>query len=163
MLRTGFLKADYVHVYKKCKMKPLHYFLVFVQFAGIFFFVLSGKVTPENAYVTVFEIFSVVLALWAYLVMKKHTFTVMPGVRENAQLCTTGPYRIIRHPMYTSVLILLLALLVNEFSILRAIVFAVVLVDLIFKISVEEKILRHKYAEYSDYEKNTWKIIPLIF
>ena len=144
-------------------MKPLHYFLVFVQFAGIFFFVLSGKVTPENAYVTVFEIFSVVLALWAYLIMKKHTFTIMPGVRENAQLCTAGPYRILRHPMYTSVIILLLALLVNDYSIARVIVFAVVLVDLIFKISVEEKILRHKYAEYSDYEKNTWKIIPFVF
>lgn len=106
---------------------------------------------------------SVFLAIWAYLSMKKHTFSVMPEVRQNAELCIKGPYQIIRHPMYTSVLLFLSGLLLADFSFFRLAVLFVVTVDLLIKIEVEEKILKSKYTKYQQYTTNTKKIIPFVY
>jgi protein-S-isoprenylcysteine O-methyltransferase Ste14 len=144
-------------------MKLTHFLLVAIQFGGIFFFVITGKNTPENILVAFFQAFSIGLAFGAYFSMKRHTFSIMPAVRKHAQLCKSGPYRFIRHPMYTSVLMFLSALLMNDFSWARAFVLFIVFADLVFKIATEEKILRQKFAEYSDYMKHTRKIIPFVY
>lgn len=144
-------------------MKISHYILVTIQFTGIFFFVFTGKKFPENLIVGVMLLFSIGLTFWAYISMKRNTFSVMPSSREYAQLCKSGPYRIIRHPMYSSVIMFLLALLLNDFTWIRALVFLIVIINLIIKIATEEKILRQKFAEYSDYMKYTRKIIPFIY
>jgi len=142
---------------------PLHYLLVTIQFAGIIYFALSGKVYPQNNFVFVLETLSVVLGIWAILAMKLHTLTVLPSVKAGGQLCTSGPYRLIRHPMYTAVLLLLFALLLNNYSTTRLIVFLIVLVDLIVKMNVEEKILKAHYEGYKDYMKGTKRIIPFVY
>jgi len=142
---------------------PLHYLLVTIQFAGIIYFALSGKVYPQNNFVFVLETLSVVLGIWAILAMKLHTLTVLPSVKAGGQLCTSGPYRLIRHPMYTAVLLLLFALLLNNYSTTRLIVFLIVLVDLIVKMNVEEKILTAHYEGYKDYMKGTKRIIPFVY
>jgi len=142
---------------------PLHYLLVTIQFAGIIYFALSGKVYPQNNFVFVLETLSVVLGIWAILAMKLHTLTVLPSVKAGGQLCTSGPYRLIRHPMYTAVLLLLFALLLNNYSTTRLIVFLIVLVDLIVKMNVEEKILTAHYEGYKDYMIGTKRIIPFVY
>ena len=144
-------------------MKLTHYLLVAIQFGGIFFFIITGKNTPENFLVALVLLLAIFLAFWAYFSMKQHTFSIMPAARKHAQLCKSGPYRLIRHPMYSSVLMFLSALLINDFSWARAFVLFIVLADLIFKIATEEKILRQKFAEYSDYMKHTRKIIPFVY
>ena len=83
-----------------------HYLLVAIQFAGIAFFVVTGSNYPQNVVVLVLQILSIVIGVWAILAMKLHTVTALPSVRQGGQLCTSGPYRVIRHPMYTAVLLL---------------------------------------------------------
>lgn len=144
-------------------MKSTHYLLVAIQFIGIFFFIFSGKVFPDNTYVLVIEAIATLIGVWAVLAMKLHTVTVLPSVKQGGQLCTSGPYNLIRHPMYTAVLLLLLALLLNDYSVLRLVVFLVVFVDLIIKMNVEEKILIAHYADYKDYKKRTKRIIPFLY
>ena len=145
------------------KTKKLHLLLVGLQFGGIFFFVFTGKVYPQSWLVALLLSISLFVGLWAILSMNSQTLTVLPDARPNATLITTGPYRWIRHPMYTAVLLLLTALLLNEFSFVRMLVLAVVAVALILKINIKEKILLAKYLEYSDYMKTTRKIIPYLF
>ncbi len=140
-----------------------HYILVTIQFAGIAFFVFTGESYPQNWLVLLLEIASVVTGGWAILAMQLHTVTFLPSVRRGGQLCTSGPYRVIRHPMYTSVLLLLLALLLNDFSIVRLMVFLIVLVDLLVKMNVEEKILIAHYADYKVYMKGTKRLIPMVY
>jgi len=140
-----------------------HYLLVSIQFAGIAFFVFTGKSYPQNWLVLLLGILSVVTGVWAILAMQLHTVTFLPSVRRGGQLCTSGPYRVIRHPMYTAVLLLLLALLLNDYSPVRLMVFLIVLVDLLVKMNVEEKILIAHYADYKDYMKGTKRIVPLVY
>ena len=144
-------------------MKPLHYFLVAIQFIGIFYFIFTGSVFPENIYVLIIEAIAMLIGVWAVLSMKLHTVTVLPSVKKGGQLCTSGPYRVIRHPMYTAVLLLLLGLLLNNYSHIGLVVFFIVLVDLIVKMNVEEKILLAHYTDYKNYMTKTKRIIPFLY
>lgn len=145
------------------KTRKLHLFLVFLQFGGIFFFLLTGHVLHQKIYSGLLLVLSVLLGIWAVLSMNRQTITFLPDVRRNASLTTVGPYRWIRHPMYTSVIFFLLALMLNYFTYMRLTVFLMVLSALYFKIRIEEKILLKKYPDYASYMKFTWKVIPFIF
>ena len=140
-----------------------HYLLVAIQFAGIAFFVVTGSNYPQNVVVLVLQILSIVIGVWAILAMKLHTVTALPSVRQGGQLCTSGPYRVIRHPMYTAVLLLLLAFLINDYSHTGLVVFLIVLVDLLVKMNVEEKLLIAHYDGYKEYMRYTKRIVPLVY
>ncbi len=143
--------------------KSIQYTLVTIQFAGILYFALSGTAYPINTLVLILEVISVVLGLWAILVMKLHTLSVLPSVKKGGQLCTSGPYRLLRHPMYTAVLLLLFALLINDYTAFRLMVFLIVFIDLIVKINIEEKILEAHYSDYRNYISKTKRIIPFLY
>ncbi len=140
-----------------------YYLLVAIQFAGIAFFVGTGKLFPQHSVVFILLTISLLLGVWAILAMKFHTVTALPSVRQGGQLCTSGPYRLIRHPMYTAVVLLLLALLLNDYSHIRLIMLLIVFVDLIVKIKVEEKILLAHYEGYQAYMKKTKRIVPFVY
>ena len=140
-----------------------HYLLVTIQFAGIGFFVVSGNNFPQHSIVWVLQLISLLLGLWAVLAMKLHTLTALPSVRRGGQLCTSGPYRVIRHPMYTAVLLLLLAFLLNDYSHIRLVVLIVVIVNFIVKMNVEEKILIAHYSDYEAYMQKTKRIVPMVY
>jgi len=140
-----------------------HYLLVTIQFAGIAFFVVTGNNYPQNIFVFVLQILSVVIGGWAILAMKLHTVTALPSVRQGGQLCTSGPYRVIRHPMYTAVLLLLIAFLINDYTHLRFVVLIIVLIDLLVKMNVEEKLLIAHYADYKAYMRHTKRLVPLVY
>ncbi len=141
----------------------MNYFLVAIQFGGILLFGLTGSVVPYKTHLLVLELSAIALGIWAILVMKLHTLSILPTIKKGGQLCTSGPYRILRHPMYTAVLMLLLALLLNSFSIFRLIVFLIVLINLIIKMNVEEKMLVAHYSDYKEYMANTKRIIPFLY
>lgn len=92
--------------------------------------------------------------------------SLTPSVRpvQNGKLITTGIYSIVRHPMYSGVIMLALgwslgwgSLLSFTFSIVLAVFFA-------FKAQKEEKLLNEKYPEYTDYKVHVKKkIIPYIY
>lgn len=139
------------------------YLLVAIQFAGIFYFIITGSIYPQNIFIFVLELMSLLIGVWAVFAMKLHTITVLPSVKPGGQLCTSGPYRVLRHPMYTAVLLLLSGLLLNNYSHTGLVVFFIVLVDLIVKMHVEEKILIAHYADYKDYMTQTKRIVPFVY
>ena len=52
----------------------------------------------------VFLIAGLALALWAFISMRRSNFSVMPEPVSGGELVERGPYRLIRHPMYTCLL-----------------------------------------------------------
>jgi len=137
--------------------------LVGGQFAGIIYFLISGNIFPDGVFISVIYIFAVLLGLSAIFSMNFRTINVFPEVRKNAELTKKGPYRLIRHPMYTAVIILPSGFLLNEFTVLRFVVYCFVILDLMIKINVEEKILSEKYPLYKNYISKTKKLIPYIY
>lgn len=103
---------------------------------------------------------SLCLAVWAIKVMRLGHFNIRPAIKEGALLITHGPYRYIRHPMYASILLAGLGLLLITFSWLRLIVFFVLWLVLYLKLRIEEKLLVDHFPGYSTYKKNSKMLFP---
>lgn len=111
----------------------------------------------------VFISISFLLAVWAVVSMKESKLRISPIPAKEARMIINGPYRVIRHPMYTSIIIGMIGLLIIHFSIIRLIMFLALIVVLIIKLNWEEKMLLEKFSGYKNYRERTNKLIPFIY
>jgi protein-S-isoprenylcysteine O-methyltransferase Ste14 len=139
------------------------YLLVTLQFSliGVLFF--SSKNFDFNYLSIGFIVSSVLLLIWAILAMQTSKLRVRPEPSETATLITKGPYKLIRHPMYTAVLIGCVALLIHEFSIIRLFMFVSLTLVLLIKLNWEEKMLDEKFIDYKSYSKTSYKLMPFLY
>jgi protein-S-isoprenylcysteine O-methyltransferase Ste14 len=81
------------------------------------------------------------------------------------QLVTTGIFQYIRHPHYSSILIIGFGLAFFFYSLLASVIAILSIPIMIWSILDEEKLLIKQYGkEYKDFMKKTpWRIIPKIF
>lgn len=84
--------------------------------------------------------------------------------RTEDSLITNGPYRVIRHPMYTAALSISLGLALLLQSLAFLCVFTVYLVLVLLLIPTEEEKLLQCYGgEYLEYRKRTQRLLPLAY
>lgn len=105
----------------------------------------------------------ILLGLWAIVVMNQGTLSIFPEPKKTGSLITGGPYQFIRHPMYTAILLVCLALTLADPTLIKGILYLVLLANQLVKLHVEEKMLIERYPEYEAYIKTTKKIIPYLF
>lgn len=106
---------------------------------------------------------SAFLAFWAMALMKPGNFNVVPYPVVNGNLVTAGPYRVIRHPMYTSIFIFALALLAGQFDYYKLIISIVMVADLVVKMIFEEGLLCEHFPGYKSYMQRTKRVIPFVW
>jgi len=88
------------------------------------------------------------------------SFSLMPEARK---LVTTGPYAVIRHPLYLAEMVGILGL-VLQFEqpwalLLGAAVFGLQYWRTVF----EERVLTQAYSDYAIYRSRTWRFFPYVF
>ncbi len=92
------------------------------------------------------------------------SFTTTVAVAPEQTVIETGPYRLIRHPSYTGLLITLLGLgfsLTNWLSLL--VLMGCTLIGLSYRIYVEEHVLQeHLGQRYQEYMRHTKRLIPFV-
>lgn len=133
---------------------------VIIQFSAIIFLIINSNIMAINLISIILIVISIIIALSALITMKITNLNVLPQLKNNHKLVTKGIYSYIRHPMYLSVLLLCLAFLLTNISIINLIIYAVLVIDLILKSNLEEKLLAHRFNDYNDYKKNTGKLFP---
>lgn len=148
---------------KKVSKKALPYLLVFLQFLGLFTIMFSGPLFARGYPLLFLQIMAILLGTWAVLVMKIGHFNIIPIPQKKAVLVSSGPYSILRHPMYSSIILFTLAEIINEYSLFRLLVFLGLCLALIWKLHYEENQLLLKFESYSDYQKKSYKIIPYLY
>jgi protein-S-isoprenylcysteine O-methyltransferase Ste14 len=89
-------------------------------------------------------------------------FNITPEIKENASLITTGAYSYIRHPMYFSVLVMMLGVIVSKPTLLSFFIYALLVATLFLKATKEEVLWMEQSYEYKNYRQQTKKIIPFI-
>ena len=103
---------------------------------------------------------AVIIGSIAVLNMKFNNLNIIPTLKDNHQLRTHGIYKFIRHPMYTSVLLSCLALVLSNPHWIAQLVMAVLLINLILKSNFEEKLLLKRFKSYSKYRQKTGRFLP---
>ncbi len=84
-------------------------------------------------------------------------------LKEDHRIVQSGPYRYVRHPIYTGVLTALVGGVVARGSVAALLGFALIAAALARKIVAEEALLRgHFGAAYEDYRRKVAAIIPFI-
>lgn len=103
-----------------------------------------------------------ILGLWALTANRPGNFNIRPVPRAGGELVRHGPYRWIRHPIYTSLMLAGAAAgrLAGDSGTWLAVAGLVVVLSV--KSSVEERGLLARYPDYQDYRKGTRRFIPWV-
>jgi protein-S-isoprenylcysteine O-methyltransferase Ste14 len=101
----------------------------------------------------------VMLILYAVISLRR-VIQIAPEPKEGGQLVQSGPYKYLRHPIYTAIVLCVIGLFLRRPTIWIAVVSVVVIVFLFFKARFEEKLLMAAYPEYVNYRQRTWGLIP---
>jgi protein-S-isoprenylcysteine O-methyltransferase Ste14 len=143
--------------------ETMSYLYVVIQVLMIVVIGVTGPIIPSNPVFLGGAILGVLLMIWAIGTMRLSNLNVMPDLKDSNVLVTSGPYRLIRHPMYTGGLLITLALVLNHLTLLRVGYWVILVIDLHFKLMYEEKRLLEKYPQYSDYQQKTRRLIPFVY
>lgn len=88
------------------------------------------------------------------------SLTATPVPSDHATLRTTGPYRYVRHPIYTGVVLIVVALAVRSGNIVGALLGVVTIAFFHVKASWEEQRLAERFTDYPAYASRTPRFFP---
>ena len=137
-------------------------FLVALQFGTIGIMLLLAHYHFTFAAATVFFA-GVITGIWALTHNKLGNFNIEPELKENCRLVTTGIYRWIRHPMYASVTLMMLGIVLTDpGALILWYLWLFLIVVLLLKAKREESLWLSHDPCYLDYRQNTKYFIPYI-
>ena len=89
--------------------------------------------------------------------------TPLPYPIENGELDQTGIYGIVRHPLYSGLILVALGWTLFQMSISHLIASGILIIFFDIKANREETWLTKKYPDYSEYRQRVQKLIPGIY
>jgi protein-S-isoprenylcysteine O-methyltransferase Ste14 len=127
---------------------------------------LSARFAPAGNLLPVLGAFVVAtglgFAIWARAHLGRNWSGIIT-VKEGHALVRTGPYRIVRHPIYSGLLLALIgtAAAIGEWRGILAVTCA--LIGFLRKIQIEERRMGENFSEYAQYRQQTAALIPLLY
>ena len=142
---------------------PLSLTLVGIQFVLIGVIALTGPLWPSGWILRSILGVGGVVGVWALQIMGLRQVKVFPEVAAQGSLIILGPYRWVRHPMYTSVLLVTLAWTLGNPLTYRIFLLLGLLITLLIKLQYEERLLMERYSAYEAYRRQTKRLIPFVW
>ena len=137
--------------------------LVFAQFSLIGLMIVSSRGIFASYSAMFILLLGVLFGFWALAHNRSGNFNIRPDLKEGCELITTGPYHFVRHPMYTSVTLMGLAMAVGTPIYMQWSSLALLIVVLALKAVREERLWCEGSAAYKAYMKETKRFIPFIY
>ena len=136
--------------------------LVFLQFLLIGLLLVFSPLKDVSIWAIILIILAITMAIWAIISMLRGKFRISPIPAEEAVLISEGPYKWIRHPMYSAIFLGVCGLFTYHFSWIKLGLFLALIIVLSIKLTWEEKMLSKKFSDYQIYKKHTKRIIPFL-
>lgn len=143
--------------------KPAAYLLVILQFSAIGWLVQSAYPFNLNLIAYVVCAIGIILGSWSLWVMRVSKIRIFPTPHEEAELVTSGPYYLLRHPMYTAVLLFTAGLSTAYFVWYEVVIWLILLIVIMIKLHWEERMLAKKFPNYHSYRKKSYKLVPFLY
>jgi len=129
---------------------------------GLIFLLEKNYILSKNPITIIIQLCSLTLMIWSRLVFGIRSFHATANTTKG-KLITTGPYRLLRHPIYAAVIYFSWASII-AFPLVETIAAACLISGGLFvRMLLEEKSLMATYDDYAAYSQHTKRIIPFIF
>jgi len=139
------------------------YFYLIPQYLLLGFLLFSGPVLAGNPILIFLEIISCWYLLWVLWTNYVTKFDMSFRPKSNARLVAKGPYKFIRHPFSTALILISLVLIINHSSIARIVAWILLVTVLILRIGYQEKVYAEYFNDFSLYKQRTYKLIPFLY
>lgn len=128
--------------------------------------VLSVPQFPQTGALRIVAVIMTLLgmgfAIWARMHLGKN-WSSQPAVKEGHELITSGPYRFVRHPIYTGITFAFLAVPLLDGVVWDFFVLAIIIV-FVRRIRTEERLMTEQFPDqYPAYKKRTKALIPFVW
>ena len=137
--------------------------LTVIQYVTLAIILFRITWISTNILLMIIQIIGFIVAAWAIIEMRKSKINIAPTPRKNAILVTSGPYKLVRHPMYLSLILSLTPIMISYYNQTTIIIFAVFAINLILKMLFEESLLKKHFNAYISYMKHSWRLFPYIY
>jgi protein-S-isoprenylcysteine O-methyltransferase Ste14 len=131
---------------------PLPWLYVQLWPQGYFPFWLGAAITVAG----------LLFAIWARVHLGRN-WSRSVTIKQDHELITTGPYGIVRHPIYTGMLAGFLGMAIAISQVRGFIVFVLIFLVFWLKFRMEEKWMRSQFGEtYATYARHTAALVPYL-
>ncbi|HOT58549.1 MAG TPA: isoprenylcysteine carboxylmethyltransferase family protein [Spirochaetales bacterium] len=122
------------------------------------------SVLPKWLVIVATVIFFAGYLMYAEVLRENRYLSRTVEIQESQKVIDTGLYAIVRHPMYTSTILLFLSLPLVLGSLSSFVIFLMYPLIVIKRIKNEEEVLEKGLTGYSDYKKQIkYKVIPFVW
>jgi protein-S-isoprenylcysteine O-methyltransferase Ste14 len=142
--------------------KTVSLIAVVIAVSGAVFLAYRDYLISSNPYGLIIQALAFALMIWARITFGRRSFHAGANPTEGG-LVTRGPYRFLRHPIYTAATFFILAGALSYRTVESISVAIVIVLCLIMRMFLEEKLLVAAYPEYTEYARKTKRIIPFVF
>jgi len=105
---------------------------------------------------------SLLFAVWAREHLGRN-WSSSVTIKQGHELITTGPYAVVRHPIYTGILSGFLGMAIAIAQVRGFIVFVLIVFVLWLKLRMEEEWMRSQFGEtYATYARRTSALVPYL-
>jgi len=144
-------------------------FWVYIIIAALYllgFTIISWSYIPLPALLryigTVTAIGSIAFVYWAHRTLRE-SYSAIMETSQNQKLVKEGPYRKIRHPIYTAHILLDIALILISENILLLLIFIISIPFTYKRMFNEEQMMIDRFGkEYEEYMQETGRLLPKI-
>ncbi len=175
LLTYWFINAPKVKAAEKTQSSISRFLYMLVMVSGFVIVyarvlaigVLGIQVIPANDITGIIGaavcISGVGFAIWARKTLGSN-WSARVTLKKEHELVQSGPYKIVRHPIYTGFEIGLLGVAITIGQLKGLLGLSMVFVNHYFKTRIEEEIMYSQFpAQYPEYAKRVKRLIPLIF
>lgn len=142
-------------------MKLISRFALPITILAILYLLISGNLFTNSPFVIAGQLLAIALSIWARRSFQAGQFSIHPEP-AGGTLLSSGPYQVIRHPMYAAALLLIWSSILGHLSIINIMIGLIVTGTVATRITTEEQFLQARYPDYVEYSRKTKRIIPFV-